>query len=79
MPAPDLDTPTPLEAMLRAELPRIADEEGRIPPERELAARFGVGRTRLRRALAALEGEGLLFRTTGRAPSPCPRHCRAAA
>ena len=50
MPEPDGQT-LPLEAALRAELPRIADEEGRIPPERDLAARFGVGRTRLRRAL----------------------------
>ena len=76
MPAPDLGTATPLEAMLRAELPRIADEEGRIPPERELAARFGVGRTRLRRALAALEGDGLLFRRHGQGtftmPPPLP-------
>lgn len=76
MQAPDTDTAPPLETVLRAELPRIADEEGRIPPERDLAARFGVGRTRLRRALAVLEGDGLLFRRHGlgtfTVPPPVP-------
>ena len=64
---PEADT-LDLEDRLRAELARIADPDGRLPAERELAARFGVGRTRLRRALAALELDGLLFRresTTG--------------
>ncbi|MBB1492138.1 MULTISPECIES: FadR/GntR family transcriptional regulator [unclassified Paracoccus (in: a-proteobacteria)] len=75
MPAPEAETLS-LEDRLRAELPRIADEGGRLPPERELAARFGVGRTRLRRALAVLEGDGLLFRRHGQGtftlPPPVP-------
>lgn len=75
MPAPDAETLS-LEDRLRADLPRIADEGGRLPPERELAIRFGVGRTRLRRALAVLEGDGLLFRRHGQGtftlPPPVP-------
>lgn len=72
MPLPDAYTASPLEAALRAELPRIADDEGRLPAERELAARFGVGRTRLRRALAILEGDGLLFRRHGQGTFTMP-------
>ncbi len=72
---PEADT-LDLEDRLRAELARIADPDGRLPAERELAARFGVGRTRLRRALAALELDGLLFRRHGQGtftmPPPVP-------
>ncbi len=39
---------------------------GRLPPERELAAEFGVGRNALRRALAELEAEGRIWRHVGR-------------
>jgi DNA-binding FadR family transcriptional regulator len=39
---------------------------GRVPPERTLAEQLGVGRRLLRRALAALEEEGLLARRQGR-------------
>ncbi|HVB06984.1 MAG TPA: GntR family transcriptional regulator [Acidimicrobiales bacterium] len=38
----------------------------RLPPERELAASFGVSRMTLRQALATLEDEGALLRRTGR-------------
>ena len=72
MPAPDAGTAPSLQDMLRAGLPHIADEEGRLPSERELAARFGVGRTRLRRALAVLEGDGLLFRRHGQGTFTMP-------
>jgi len=37
----------------------------RLPPERELAARFGVGRMTLRRALAVLQDEGYLLARRG--------------
>src|SRR5919204_443467 len=38
----------------------------RLPPERELAARFGVSRMTLRHALEALERRGLVARRVGR-------------
>jgi DNA-binding FadR family transcriptional regulator len=40
--------------------------DGRLPPERRLAATFGVSRAELRKALAVLEAEGRLSRTVGR-------------
>jgi DNA-binding FadR family transcriptional regulator len=39
---------------------------GRLPPERELAARFGVNRGAVRKALAVLEAEGHIRRHVGR-------------
>lgn len=39
--------------------------DGRLPPERELSARWGIGRRALRRALDSLEGEGLIWRRQG--------------
>ena len=42
------------------------DEEGRMPPERALAAELGVGRRSLRRALDVLEQEGRISRHQGR-------------
>jgi DNA-binding FadR family transcriptional regulator len=42
------------------------DEEGRMPPERALAAELGVGRRSLRRALDILEQEGRISRHQGR-------------
>ena len=41
-------------------------EDGRLPTERDLSARFGVGRTVLRSALDALEAEGLIWRKQGK-------------
>lgn len=41
-------------------------EEGRLPPERNLAERFGVARNTLRQALTKMEKEGLLLRQVGR-------------
>lgn len=38
----------------------------RLPPERMLSLRFGVTRGELRKALAALEGDGLIWRHVGR-------------
>jgi DNA-binding FadR family transcriptional regulator len=38
----------------------------RLPPERELAARIGVGRRALRRALEVLEAEGHIWRHQGK-------------
>ncbi|HMO07113.1 MAG TPA: FadR/GntR family transcriptional regulator [Paracoccaceae bacterium] len=38
----------------------------RLPPERSLSERFGVSRGDLRKALAALEADGLIWRHVGR-------------
>lgn len=40
--------------------------DGRLPPERELAGILGVSRAELRKALALLEGEGVLWRHVGK-------------
>lgn len=54
---------TQLRAYLaQAELP----EDGRLPPERDLAVALGVTRTELRKALGALEAEGQIWRHVGK-------------
>ncbi|MEO1193762.1 MAG: FCD domain-containing protein [Pseudomonadota bacterium] len=54
----------------------VLGPEGRLPPERSLAASLGVGRRSLRRALDRLEEEGRITRRQGRgtflADSPEP-------
>ncbi len=40
--------------------------DGRLPTERELAAELGTGRRSVRRALDALEAEGLIWRRQGK-------------
>ncbi|MFK8253832.1 FadR/GntR family transcriptional regulator [Ancylobacter terrae] len=60
---PEKSILTQLRAYLaQAELP----EDGRLPPERELAAALGVSRTELRKALDVLESEGQLWRHVGK-------------
>ena len=52
---------------LRALLDDSSFEAGqRLPPERELAARIGIGRRALRRALEVLEAEGRIWRHQGK-------------
>jgi DNA-binding FadR family transcriptional regulator len=64
-----------IEASLDAEaLGRLRDflagaalgDDGRLPPERELADRLGLTRASLRRALTTLQGEGVLWRHVGK-------------
>ncbi|MEJ1156898.1 FadR/GntR family transcriptional regulator [Prosthecomicrobium sp. N25] len=52
---------------LRAYLAQAAlPANGRLPPERDLASELGVSRAELRKALAALEAEGKLWRHVGK-------------
>lgn len=44
----------------------LADENGRLPPETELAERFGVNRHTVRAAISALAHEGVLQASQGR-------------
>ena len=46
--------------------------DGRLPPERHLAERFGVSRAKLRQALARLEDEGAIYRRQGRGTFAAP-------
>jgi DNA-binding FadR family transcriptional regulator len=56
-----------LTAALRRELLSSRWQDGdRLPTERELGERHGVARNTVRRALQALEGEGLIVRHVGR-------------
>mgnify|MGYP002403685313 CR=1 FL=1 len=52
-------------ARLRAFLGNVP-LDGRLPPERELAVTLGVSRAELRKALAQLESEGVLWRHVGK-------------
>jgi len=59
---------------LRALLDQSSSEgEQRLPPERELAARIGIGRRALRRALEVLEAEGRIWRHQGKGTFLGPR------
>ncbi len=60
---PNRSVVTQLRAFLaQAELP----EDGRLPPERDLASALGVTRTELRKALGTLEAEGQIWRHVGK-------------
>ena len=54
----------------------IAEEtiliDGRLPPERDLAARYSVSRARVRRALDELEQRGAVFRRQGQGTFAAP-------
>src|SRR5689334_4979182 len=41
-------------------------ENGRMPPERDLASEFGVARNTMRRAVGLLEDDGTVVRHVGR-------------
>lgn len=54
-------------ALLQGVIERSATgAEGRLPTERQLAETLGVGRRAVRRALEALEAEGLIWRKQGK-------------
>ncbi len=53
--------------------------DGRLPPERSLAEQLGVSRSRLRRILDDLAGEGLVFRRHGQGTFLLPPPAQAPA
>jgi DNA-binding FadR family transcriptional regulator len=63
----NVSSPTHAVTQLRAFLARSDFlENGRLPPERELAVTLGLTRAELRKALATLEAEGQLWRHVGK-------------
>ena len=54
-----------VKAHIRERIEAGAFEEGRIPPEVELADELGVSRTTVRDALSRLENEGAIYRRQG--------------
>lgn len=58
--------------VLRQKLDEGLYDDG-VPPEKELAQQFGVGRVTVRRALEQLVNEGLIIREAGRGTWPAPR------
>ncbi|MDQ2065881.1 FCD domain-containing protein [Xinfangfangia sp. CPCC 101601] len=59
--------PLPLDEQIRLWIAENKfNHNDRLPPERALSQRFGVSRGELRKALAALEGDGLIWRHVGR-------------
>lgn len=71
VPALVRDSPVPLHSQLRHLLVEMI-EKGHfragepLPPERELAARFGVSLAPVRQAILDLAGEGVLYRVRGK-------------
>jgi DNA-binding FadR family transcriptional regulator len=63
----DIDAPRDALPALRAWLAASdLGDDGRLPPERDLAVSLGVTRAALRKALSVLEGEGQLWRHIGK-------------
>ncbi|WP_114815455.1 GntR family transcriptional regulator [Paraburkholderia kururiensis] len=58
--------------VLRQKLDEGLYDDG-VPPEKELAQQFGVGRVTVRRALEQLVNENLIVREAGRGTWPAPR------
>jgi DNA-binding FadR family transcriptional regulator len=68
MDQPDAPPPAlPLAARIKSYITEARfNHNDRLPPERVLAERFGVSRGELRKALAELEADGLIWRHVGR-------------
>ncbi|WP_235856077.1 FadR/GntR family transcriptional regulator [Mesobaculum littorinae] len=69
MTAPDADLMRRLQDLLVSD---AVPADGRLPPERDLAARFGVSRARLRHALDALADKGTIYRRQGHGTFAAP-------
>ncbi len=54
-----------VKAHLKQRIIRVEFQDGRIPPEAELAAEMGVSRNTIRDALSQLETEGVIYRRQG--------------
>jgi GntR family transcriptional regulator, transcriptional repressor for pyruvate dehydrogenase complex len=68
---PDTDTAPDNASVARTRIRELirqgeVEADGQLPTERELCARFGVSRRSVRRALDALETEGLVWRRQGK-------------
>lgn len=65
-----MENPTRRQDVLRYLRGWLADaalpEDGRLPPERDVAAKLGVNRAEVRKSLALLEAEGLVWRHVGK-------------
>lgn len=67
------DPASPAAARLRERLAELCGSPDRpLPPERDLSARFGVGRRAVRQALAELAAEGRVWRRQGKGTFPGP-------
>lgn len=67
----DTDGPTDNASVARTRIRQMIRKgevapDGKLPTERELCAQFGISRRSVRRALDALEAEGLVWRKQGR-------------
>ncbi|MBL8697795.1 MAG: FadR family transcriptional regulator [Alphaproteobacteria bacterium] len=72
-PAPEADIANVVRSLRSFIAETARTKPGRLPPERSLSESLGVSRAQLRKALAALEHEGQLWRHVGKGTFVGPR------